>query len=582
MSTKVGVVWYRRTDLRTIDHEPLYRAHEENERVVHVFCESIDSYDVDVDVGFRYGGEKIERTGIPKVGRHRRRFLGECLASLSATLTSRGSRLIVRNEPAPVAIAGVVNTIQKAEKDAEVALYVHEPESYEERREREEVERRVGKTAAWRSFWGNTLVHVEDLPFDLKTSPFPSTFSAFRRAVETKARRSDRKSVNFNRNRKIAGLQEQSPGEFVRASLPRPKLFRSEPHSTKSSVSSSLDAFTGAAAGDHVRSPFRGGEEEARRRVEHYFWTTDAIASYKQTRNGMLGMDYSSKLSPWLAFGCISSVSVFEAVSRYESERVGNESTYWLIFELLWRDYFRFYARRWGHHIYQLEGPKALRRQQSRKNSSSTRDGSTTRKRWTGSTARFHAWATGTTGVPLIDANMRELRETGFMSNRGRQIVGSFLTRDMNVDWRYGAMLFESLLLDYDPCSNYGNWTYLAGVGSDPREDRYFHPVKQATRYDKDAAYIRHWLPEIASRDTRRLWNPWSASNAGRATEDDAKSSASDESTSTYPHRPIVEMMGRTWKKGTGEASKGQRRNRTNTKKKRRERKSGRSRVQHF
>ncbi|KAM0904597.1 hypothetical protein ACQ4PT_017919 [Festuca glaucescens] len=103
------------------------------------------------------------------------------------------------------------------------------------------------------------------------------------------------------------------------------------------------------------------------------------------------------------------------------------------------------------------------------------------------------------TRYPLIDANMKELLATGFMSNRGRQIVCSFLVQDMGIDWRMGAEWFETCLLDYDPASNYGNWTYGAGVGNDPREDRYFSIPKQAKTYDPDGEYVAYWLPELRS-----------------------------------------------------------------------------------
>lgn len=110
----------------------------------------------------------------------------------------------------------------------------------------------------------------------------------------------------------------------------------------------------------------------------------------------------------------------------------------------------------------------------------------------------LEAWKNGRTGYPFIDANMRELKHSGWMSNRGRQVVASFLVRDLGLDWRLGAEHFESYLLDHDPCSNWGNWQYCAGVGADPREDRYFNIVKQAHSYDPDAAFIRLWVPEVS------------------------------------------------------------------------------------
>jgi deoxyribodipyrimidine photo-lyase len=111
----------------------------------------------------------------------------------------------------------------------------------------------------------------------------------------------------------------------------------------------------------------------------------------------------------------------------------------------------------------------------------------------------------GKTGQPFIDANMRELAATGFMSNRGRQNVASYLVHDLNVDWRWGAEYFESVLIDYDVCSNYGNWNYVAGIGNDPREDRYFNPKRQAALYDPKAEFIKRWIPELSSWDAKRL-----------------------------------------------------------------------------
>jgi deoxyribodipyrimidine photo-lyase len=103
-------------------------------------------------------------------------------------------------------------------------------------------------------------------------------------------------------------------------------------------------------------------------------------------------------------------------------------------------------------------------------------------------------WMDGKTGVDFVDANMIELKRTGFMSNRGRQNVASYLCNDLKLDWRYGAAYFEQQLIDYDVCSNWGNWTYLAGVGNDPRGNRYFNIEKQATDYDKDKSFRKLWL----------------------------------------------------------------------------------------
>jgi deoxyribodipyrimidine photo-lyase len=225
--------------------------------------------------------------------------------------------------------------------------------------------------------------------------------------------------------------------------------------------------------------PFRGGETAALERLHRYIWTDRRLSTYKETRNGLLGEAYSSKLSMWLAQGALSPRTVYEEVRRFESQVMRNKSTYWLIFELIWRDYFTYVYRKYGTAFFRPGGivgePRA----------------------WRYDVDAFAAWKEGRTGIPFIDANMRELARTGFMSNRGRQNVASFLTKDLGIDWRWGAEWFEHCLVDHDVYSNYGNWNYVAGVGNDPRENRYFNILSQATRYDEQGEYVRLWVPEL-------------------------------------------------------------------------------------
>jgi deoxyribodipyrimidine photo-lyase len=189
----------------------------------------------------------------------------------------------------------------------------------------------------------------------------------------------------------------------------------------------------------------------------------------------MIGADYSSKFSPWLAHGCISARAIYHEVEKYEEEVEKNKSTYWLKFELLWRDFFKFTAMRYGSKIFFPEGIK----EESRT--------------WKYNPKTVRKWIEGETGDEFVDANMKELKLTGFMSNRGRQNVASYLVHRLNQDWRAGAAWFESMLIDYDVTSNYGNWIYAAGVGNDPR-DRVFNTKRQADMYDKDGAFRNLWL----------------------------------------------------------------------------------------
>eukprot|EP00940_MAST-03C_sp_MAST-3C-sp2_P001236 g1236.t1 len=564
-SADVAIVWYRNTDLRTDDHEPLYRAHEKHDSVLHVYCAG-DEFRQSVDDGFAFGA-KIERPapiGIPKVGFHRRKFLAECLRNLDERLKAKGSRLITEKGNADRVLTEVVKKTSahsSAPRRSGVRVYFHEGESVEELRLQSRVMKSLeacGCTCV--PLWGNTLVHRDDLPFDPEEE-MPATHSAFRRAVERRPGQGKRKGpkVHFSKSSDMAGLSDRGPAAFVRKTLPEPKVFKPEPASMSdgggktASTTFAAPFDVGPAPAVSRKSLFVGGQDAAKQRLDHYFFKTDSLKSYKETRNGMLGDDYSSKLSPWLAHGCISPLTVYEAVEKYERERVGNQSTYWLVFELLVRDFFRFYALYWKSHIYQLEGPKRVLTPAS----SHT---------WGRSKQTFDLWANGKTGVPIIDAAMREMLATGFQSNRARQICASFLVRDMGIDWRMGAMHFEGHLVDMDPASNYGNWTYSAGVGADPREDRYFHPIKQARTYDPKGAFVRHWLPEIpADTPLQALFDPWSH----RIVSD------------SYPSPPLVKMKGRPYtKSSTSRRGGGGKRKEKKGRTGRRSRTSGR--VQHF
>lgn len=279
----------------------------------------------------------------------------------------------------------------------------------------------------------------------------------------------------------------------VNPPFPSPRLLRPLPDGLDVGEIPAVEdlGLTAPAFDDRGVLQFRGGETEALARLDGYFWKADRLRIYKETRNGMLGEDYSSKFSPWLALGCLSPRHVYEQVQQYEEQRVRNDSTYWLIFELLWRDYFRFICAKHGDKIFRASGMQGIS------------------IAWKQDWQRFDLWQAGLTGFPLVDANMREIAATGFMSNRGRQNVASFLTKNLGIDWRMGAEWFESLLIDYDVCSNWGNWNYTAGVGNDARGFRFFNILKQSKDYDPEGKYVKHWLPELANVPASKVHEPW-------------------------------------------------------------------------
>lgn len=439
------LLWFR-NDLRLHDHEPLHRALEQTAEIIPVYC---------------FDPRQFGHTsfGFPKTGAYRAQFLLESVADLQASLQAKGTDLVVRHGKPEEEIPALAKALQVD------AVYWHEEVTSEELAVDAALEKQLTQLKiGYEVYLGVTLYHPDDLPFEL--SRLPKVFTSFRKQVEKNS------SVypTFKTPERLSPLPQVDLGQLPTLAT----LGLDQPSPDSRGVLS-----------------FKGGETAALKRLNHYFWQADKLRVYKQTRNGMLGADYSSKFSPWLALGCLSPRRIYEEVGAYEAQRVRNDSTYWLVFELLWRDFFRFICAQHGDTVFYPSGLRGLQ------------------VAWKQDWPRFDQWTRGETGYPLVDANMRELAATGFMSNRGRQNVASFLTKNLGIDWRMGAEWFESQLIDYDVCSNWGNWNYTAGVGNDARGFRYFNIPKQSKDYDPEGKYVKHWLPELKKVSRKKIHSPW-------------------------------------------------------------------------
>ncbi|KAG5805059.1 hypothetical protein H9Q71_010362 [Fusarium xylarioides] len=255
----------------------------------------------------------------------------------------------------------------------------------------------------------------------------------------------------------------------------------------------------------------KGGENPAWDRFYHLI-KSGSMTTYQETRNGLLGTDYSTKLSAFLALGSISARCIHEELVKFEdgqeqsySRAIGfgqgeNEGTKAVRFELLWRDYMRLCTMKFGSRLFKLDGFKGASGKYDKKWKTALKeeaeaDQDPSPEELSDIIERF---LRGTTGMGLIDASQRELYHTGYTSNRARQNVASFFTKHLGIDWRYGAEWYEAMLVDYDVSSNWANWQYVAGVGNDPRGDaRIFNPIKQAFDYDNNGRYVRTWVPEV-------------------------------------------------------------------------------------
>jgi len=395
---------------------------------------------------------------------------------------------------------------------------------------------RLGIAVHW---WADEkyLIETDDLPFD-DLSELPNVFTSFRKSVEPL--RENRRTV-LPAPASLPSLPDSIPPQsspfLVPDSIEALKWCLMKP------LESGLGLIDPPQAVDSSASahPFLGGSTTAHARIKHLI-ESGIICRYADTRNRMIGPDFSTKLSAFLCLGCATARQVHWAMYDFEEGRgqLGvntdgygkgeNKGTSAVRFELLWRDYMRLVAFKAGKNLFTVEGfPKT------------SHDEPKPEPRWayldpsqrfdvdsptnvdtdpTSVAYRLSRFLNGTTGTSLIDAAQRELYLTGYVSNRARQNVASYLAKHLKIDWRLGAEWYEMLLLDYDVASNWGNWQYVSGVGNDPRVERIFNPVKQALDYDGEGEYIKTWIPQLRDlkispdtedRDTilMGIYQPW-------------------------------------------------------------------------
>jgi len=417
---------YFRNDLRLHDNPTLSAAINQADEVLLLYCIDPRQFS-ELDLGFR------------KTGIHRARFLLESLEDLNEQCQKLGGQLLVKQGVPEDIISQLVAQYELDE------VHLQREVTDEETQVEQAIKQELKSTDYQLYFhWGLTLYHPDDLPF--KSSDTPEAFKAFR-----------------NEGTKKASVRNEFP-------VPKTISWIADVEPTVIPTLSEL-GFTQSLS---EATDYPGGESAALERLQYYLFDSELLTRYKWTRNQSLGMDYSSKFSPWLALGCLSPRRIYYAVKSYEQEVTRNISTYWLIFEMLWRDYFKFLGLKYGNQIFQKKGiyDKSVE--------------------WSYDRSNFVVWCQGKTGIPFVDAHMQELNLTGFMSNRGRVNVSTYLTRDLEIDWRWGASYFESLLIDYDVTSNWLNWYFQAVVW------RYTHILWQSTHYDPKGEYIRQWLPQLA------------------------------------------------------------------------------------
>ncbi|KAI8361698.1 DNA photolyase, FAD-binding/Cryptochrome [Blakeslea trispora] len=441
-----------------------------------------------------------------RVANFRTRFLYECIKSLKKELKNRDTDLLILygkpEEMLPKLKKYLADNNLKVEK-----IHTHKEYAFEELRNEKDLSKAMDDDVVYHH--DTMLVNPDDLDFVGERTY--KVYTHFRKRIEAME----------NPVRDPLEIPEKLP--------PFPEIaWKFEHASQGEELLQELYENVPVKKDERTAFPWEGGEHSALERLNNYCFKSDGVANYKHTRNGLVGTEYSTKFSAFLANGCLSPRTIWHEMDLFEQQEgkkrkrsvkphSDDDGVYWVKFELLWRDFFRLLTIGYGKRIFMLHGFRNLEKPEIAKEDRKKKvdkpphpKNNYQNKVWRSDDDQFNKWADGETGIPFIDASMREMKYTGFLNNRGRQNVASFFAKDLEIDWRLGAEYFEYMLRDHDVYSNYGNWQYVAGVGCDPREGfRHFNILKQGFDYDPDAEYIKLWCPELKDLPTHYAHCPW-------------------------------------------------------------------------
>ncbi len=424
-----ALVWLRR-DLRLHDHPALRAALATDDHVVAVFC---------FDRALLHGRH---RSG------PRTQFLLECLSDLDASLRERGSRLIVRHGPPEHQLCALAQAF-----DASCVHISADAGPYAQRRD-VRVRRALAEASIKLRSHPGLFTAVEPAAIHTRTGGRYAVFTPYYRAWLEEPRRDV---------------------------IPAPPSLPALPARVRAGRLPRLDEL---GLRQEVPDPARGGERAARETLARFL--SAAVTDYAQLRDAP-GANMTSRLSPYLHFGCISPREVEHRLPDGTGPQAFRR-------QLCWRDFYAqvllsFPRNAHSEHQHRYRG----------------------KIRWSHARQRFAAWSGGRTGYPLVDAGMRQLLREGWIHNRARLVAGSFLTKDLGIDWRWGEQWFMRLLLDGDEANNNGNWQWIASVGADPEplSRRIYNPARQQARFDPNGSYVRRYVPELELVPDRYLKEPW-------------------------------------------------------------------------
>eukprot|EP00927_Polykrikos_kofoidii_P068797 TRINITY_DN64133_c0_g1_i1.p1 TRINITY_DN64133_c0_g1~~TRINITY_DN64133_c0_g1_i1.p1 ORF type:complete len:873 (+),score=104.95 TRINITY_DN64133_c0_g1_i1:105-2723(+) len=539
---RVNVVWHKHSDLRIHDHEPVSQAHLERPLLPVVHMHVFDP--------IWFGKTKLG--GFPKTGALRAVFWQQCVDDLRASLRNRGQELFIRTGMSAAAALRELATFVDV-----IRVFAYSEVCSEELAQEAQFEAALrelsGVHGCFVRCWGYTLHHIEDLKQGLRQPPEKlitpyMSFGTFKKVVSTCRVR----PVAYEWQSKV-----HSSG-FSMAPLPDTVAPMDWGHvpSLDDLGFSQEDAQLAKSPDPRAQFLWHGGESRALARLEDYIWNLGALWRYVGTTDWSVGgkcsdtsINQTTKLSPYLAFGCVSPRLVYWEALRFEKED-RCKGVRGLINSLLWRDFYRFIVHfAWGTRLFHLYGPTScgsvpnghtVPTKWCCKHYNNIFGGSDPRLwDWEKDSAKLRRWTDGRTGYPFVDASMLELAKTGYMHHLNRETVGWFFVRDLRLDWRLAAEWFESCLVDYDCVLNWGNWVYFILTQLPARMDdrpgggpRYtlprYSPYLMATQvlewgstHDPSASFVKKWLPQLLSFSPQRAREPWRRANSLAGEVDD-------------------------------------------------------------
>lgn len=422
----VGIVLFTR-DLRVRDNPALWHAVLSHDRVVPVFV---------LDTAILSGG--FNRP-------NRAAFLTDCLDDLNSSLSARGGALVIRRGEVVDEVSRLVDRVGAA------AVHVAgDVSGYAQRRERR-----------LRDASGCELVVYEDALFAVPSGRIRPAGGAVQMSV-------------------FGAYYRRWRAEPRRAPLSAPRRIVLPDGLAHGRVPSARGICPGPLS---PRLP-PGGETAGRARLAT--WLRSDARDYDTARDD-LPADRTSRLSPYLHFGCLSPIELLSKPQITEE----------FVRQVAWRDF----------HAQVLAARPDLTGADLRPRGD----------RWRHAPDEFTAWQQGRTGLPIVDAGMRQLAAEGWMHNRARLIVAHFVTKTLYLDWRRGAAHFADLLVDGDLANNTLNWQWVAGTGTDSRFNRTYNIIGQARRYDPDGNYVRRHVPELAGIPGPAVHEPWRLAAEQRA-----------------------------------------------------------------